>query len=107
MAATLSIEGELDVLSREELAWRLHDLDRVACSTVRLDVARVSYIDVRCLRLIDQARKRFTLRGQRLELSASSVCFALVARAAGYTSLAAEADQVTTVAEPTPPPVAA
>ena len=92
--ATLTIEGELDVLARGRLAWQLLDLERLSCPTVRLDLDRVSYVDACSMRLLEETRRRVRARGDRMELVAASLCFALVSRAAGYTVLATEAARV-------------
>jgi anti-anti-sigma factor len=91
----MKISGELDLMSRGRLAWRLVDLEALDCRTLRLDVGQVTFIDAACLRLIDEARHRVTSRGGRLELTSASLCFALVSRLAGYRDLAAQADLLT------------
>lgn len=92
---TMKVSGELDLMSRDGLAWRLVDLEALDCRTLRLDVGQVTFIDAACLRLIDEARRRVTSRGGRLELTSASPCFALVSRLAGYRELAAQADLLT------------
>jgi ABC-type transporter Mla MlaB component len=96
--ATLSIDGELDVVSRGRLAWRLLDLEAMDCGSLRLDLRYVTYIDVGCLRLIEDARRRAAARGAVLEVAAASLCVPLVARLAGFAALAAETERLTATA---------
>jgi anti-anti-sigma factor len=87
--ATLTIVGELDVASRGSLARRLVDLGALRCSTVRLDVGQVTYVDACSMRLIDRAREQLEASGATMELTAASLCFGLISTAGGFTALAA------------------
>lgn len=91
-AVTLTIEGELDVLNRALLRWRLRDLELAAADVARLDVGRVNYIDHDSLRLIDDTRRRLAERGVGFELVAASLCFTLVSGLGGFPALAAAAE---------------
>jgi anti-anti-sigma factor len=91
----MKISGELDLMSRGQLAWRLVHLDAVDCRTFRLDLGQVTFIDAACLRLIDEARRRVIGRGGTFELTSASRCFALVSGLAGYRDLAAQAERLT------------
>lgn len=98
---TLVAAGELDIVSRGRLAWRLIDLGALDSAIVRLDLADVTYVDAGSLRLIDQARERLEARGTTFEISAASPCFRLVCPLADFTALAAAAaaaERSTTVA---------
>ncbi|MFC7495975.1 MULTISPECIES: STAS domain-containing protein [unclassified Nocardioides] len=92
--AVLSIAGELDTDNRDQLAWRLVELDALGTTIVRLDLGRVSYIDVGSLRLIDDARRRLLGRGAALELGSVTPYFAVVCGLAGYVALAAQAERL-------------
>lgn len=98
----LRIEGELDVSSRGPLAWRLFDVEQLDCSVLQVDVSAVTHIDTCCMRLINDSRERMVARGGRFELVAASPSFALMARLAGFTTLAkqAELSQVTSAQAP-------
>jgi ABC-type transporter Mla MlaB component len=87
--AWLRIEGELDVVSRAPLAWRLIDLDQSSCTRLYLDVGDVTHVDSTSMRLIDDARKRFVARGGTFEVTAASLIFTMVAGMRGYRALAA------------------
>jgi hypothetical protein len=91
--AKLTIDGELDLRSQPQLAWRLRDLESVACDVVRLDVGRVNYIDHDALRLIDETRRRLVARGVEFEVVAASLCFTLVSGLGGYRALASLAER--------------
>lgn len=91
--AKLTIEGELDVRGEAQLAWRLRDIEQLACEVVRLDVGRLNYIDDGCMRLIDETRGRLAQRGVDLEIVAASLPFSLVCGLGGYPALAAEAQR--------------
>jgi ABC-type transporter Mla MlaB component len=87
--ARLRIEGELDVLSRGPLAWRLLDLEQLECAHRCLDLEHVTHVDSASMRLIDEARLRILARGARFEIAAASLPFALLAEVGGYAALAA------------------
>jgi anti-anti-sigma regulatory factor len=91
---TLSIVGELDIASRGRLAWRLIELDDLECTTVRLDVGQLAYIDAQSMRLIDQARERLEADGATLEIIAASLSFGLVSTVGGFTALAAASSHI-------------
>ncbi len=92
--ATLVIEGELDIVERRRLAWRLLDLDSCACETIHLDVSRVHHVDVDSLRLINEARRRAIARGVSFDVVAASLCFGLISRTAGFAELAERSPQM-------------
>ena len=89
--ATLTIVGELDIAGRGDLARRLDDLAQLECTTVRLDVGRLTHIDGRSLHLIDETRKRIEGNGGSLQVIAASLCFALLSAVGGFTAVAAAA----------------
>ncbi|WP_205471082.1 STAS domain-containing protein [Nocardioides sp. SYSU D00038] len=98
--ATLAIVGELDIVSRGRLAWRLAELTTLGCRTVRLDVGRVTYVDGRSVRLIDQTRERLEARGATLDIIAASACFARVVTVGRFRRLAAACAAATTGSAP-------
>jgi anti-anti-sigma factor len=90
--AWLRIEGELDVLSRATLAWRLIDLVQSPCMRLYLDVGDVTHVDSTSMRLIDDARKQFVARGGTFRITSASLIFTMAARIRGYGALAASAE---------------
>jgi len=91
--AWLRIEGELDVPSRGPLLWRLLDLEESGCTTLHLDVGQVTHVDARSMSLIEEARSRVRARSGHFHITAASSCFGLVARAAGFTTIAEQAER--------------
>jgi ABC-type transporter Mla MlaB component len=87
--ARLRIEGELDVVGRGPLAWRLLDLEQLECPNRYLDVGGVTHVDSASMRLIDEARLRILAGGAHFEIASASLSFALLAEVGGYAALAA------------------
>src|SRR5438128_723681 len=48
-SATLQIDGELDIATRDQLVEQLRQLEALAVDVICLDVADVSFIDCSCL----------------------------------------------------------
>lgn len=91
--AWLRVEGELDVPSRGPLLWRLLDLEQSGCTTLHLDVGQVTHVDAGSMSLIEEARSRLRASAGHFRITAASSCFALVARAAGFTTIAEQAER--------------
>jgi anti-anti-sigma factor len=86
--ALIVITGELDIGSRGTLAWRLVELASLDCSTVRVDLSDVTYVDTCCLRLLDDARRSVTARRAHFVVTHASTYVALAAELAGFHGLA-------------------
>lgn len=92
--ASLRIDGELDALSRGQLAWRLLDLEQLGCPSVHLHLGGVTHVDSSSMRLIDSTRERLIARGAEFYISSASLCFALMTRVGGYAELAELAERL-------------
>src|SRR4051812_12792138 len=82
--AFFSVQGELDLASREQLRWWLTDLTDIGLDALLVDVSGVTFVDCSCLRTLDEARRRLERGHARLEIVASSYSFGLVSGLAGY-----------------------
>ena len=83
----LAVAGELDLLGRDQLRWRLAEVEDAAGDEVHLDVSLVTFVDASCLRVLDDARQRFAARSVRLRVVAASTSFRLVTTLADYREL--------------------
>ena len=86
--ATLILSGEFDLAERDELDDRLRELEAAGRDVLELDVREVPFIDVVCLRLLDETRQRLAAAGRQLRVTGATPRFRRISRIAGYPDLA-------------------
>ena len=84
--AVITVTGELDVFTAQQLRDRLQDAADTGCRVVMLDLGAVSFVDASALRTIAVCRKNLAAIDGSLHLVAWSPRFLRVCRLAGLES---------------------
>lgn len=66
--AVVSVAGELDLYSAEQLEARIEEADTVGADTVLVDLSEISFIDSTALSVLVQESQRLESRGHTLVL---------------------------------------
>lgn len=85
--AWVSLCGEYDVTSRDELRCRFGAVEASGCREIYLDVAQLTFIDCAALGAIVGARRRLVSAGRTVTVIGASPRFERVCRLSGYVEL--------------------
>jgi anti-anti-sigma factor len=85
--AWLTLHGEYDLASHEELTQRFLDIDDLACHEVYLDAGAVTFIDCSTLGLIAAAKIHLADDGGTLTVTQASPWVRRICRLSGYEGL--------------------
>lgn len=89
------LAGELDIADVARVARLLARAVERGDAVVRLDVRDVTFIDLSCVHVIDEARIDLESRGRRLQITEISPWFQRVCVLAGYDELVTPPDPIT------------
>lgn len=85
--AWLTLRGEYDVASRDELRRRFLDSRHFGCGEILVDASQLTFIDCAALAVIAEARQGCSQSGGRVTVTGASTYLRLICWLAGYEEL--------------------
>jgi anti-anti-sigma factor len=85
--AWLTLRGEYDVASRDELRRRFLDSRHLGCGEIVVDASELTFIDCAALAAIAEARRECSESGGRVTVTGASTYLRLICWLAGYEEL--------------------
>jgi|SRR4051794_711662 len=89
--AWLSVSGDLDLVTRDQLRRRFNDSEDLGCRQVYLDASSITFVDCAAMRTIARAQRESAESGGRLTVIRPSSMFRRVCELAGYDQVLAAA----------------